>query len=579
MGNRLGAARSGICVAVGNPPYGGRGARGGGNPGAEYPKIDERIRGTYGAKTKTRGSRWLYDSYARALRWASDRVGKRGIVAFVTNSSFIRSETGSGIRACLAEEFDEIWCLDLRGNRRTRGEASKKEGGNVFGSGSRVPVAVVLLVKNPQRQERAIRYKDIGDSLPAKTKLGAVGKAGSVGGIGGWRIIKPDARHDWLDQRGQEFGKYAPMGSDAKSGRRRDGIFEAHSPGMATRRDAWVYNSSRKELARNMERHIEYYNGQDPGEPGTDPSRGKWSEDLSAASRRLGKQCLDRGKIRTAQYRPFFRQYAYFDRVFISAMSKIPSFFPRGGSENVAICVSRIGGDFSALATGAAPDMQLVSNGLCFPLYAYESGSRKENVTDGILSEYRGFYGRRLSKKDVFHYVYGMLHHAGYREKFAGSLSRELPRIPMAPDFEAFRDAGQRLARLHLNFEACKRHDLGTPKSPPRGFAKLSFGRRRTKGGYRRDASVVRADGAVLFENVPRTTYRVDGRTPLEWVVARYRARIDRDSGIRNDPCAGADIVAVIERAVHAGLESERIIGRLPKEFEPDPGAGGAPAK
>ena len=197
----------------------------------------------------------------------------------------------------------------------------------------------------------------------------------------------------------------------------------------------------------------------------------------------------------------------------------------------------------------------------------------QDNITDYALKEYREHYrNNNISKLDIFYYVYGILHHPGYREKFANNLTREFPRIPMAPIFKAFRDVGRQLADLHVGYETCKRHDLGKPKFSPKKFTKLSFGWKKDGENQVRDRTVIRVDGTVLFDNVPETSYRVNGRTPVEWIVDRYRVTTDKESGITNDPCTGTDIVAVIERAVHVGLESERIISSLPKEFEPEPG-------
>ena len=197
----------------------------------------------------------------------------------------------------------------------------------------------------------------------------------------------------------------------------------------------------------------------------------------------------------------------------------------------------------------------------------------QDNITDHALREYREHYkNNKISKLDIFYYVYGMLHHDKYRQKYANNLIRELPHIPLAPDFDAFCNAGRQLADLHLGYETCKRHDLGRPKFMPQKFTKLSFGGKKHGNRNIRDHAIIRVDGIVLFDNVPETSYRVNGRTPIEWIVDRYRVTTDKESGITNDPCTGTDIVAVIERAVYVGLESERIIKSLPKEFEPGPG-------
>ena len=568
-----------VHVIIGNPPYSaGQSNYNDENPNVQYPNVDARIKETYLRRSNVQRKASAYDSYIRALRWVSDRIGESGIIAVITNAGFLRSDAGAGIRASLSEEFNEIWCLDLRGNQRTQGEISKREGGKIFGSGSRAAVSITFLVKSPHMKSHTIRYKDIGDYLDREQKLKIVHDAKSIDGVNDWTIINPDKHHDWLDQRGDDLSKYTPIGTKStKSGKNVGAVFKLYSGGVSTSRDVWVYNSSKTSLAKNMKRHIKYCNSQDPKTPTINPTQCKWDEELSDKLRRLGhKAVFDEKKIRTVLYRPFFKQHLYFDPVFNGRQYLTPKFFPKKDTKNLAICVPyKFTGDFYTFITDVTPDLGVVLHSQCFPLYVYEDGSKKENVTDRILAEYHIYYNNKITKNDVFYYVYGILHHHSYKKKFANNLIRELPHIPMAPNFVAFRDAGKKLADLHINFETCARHDLGEPKFTPSKFSKLSFGRKEVDESDGRhhipDPTIMRADGTVLFENVPQTTYRVNGRTPLEWIVDRYRVTTDKDSGITNDPCTGTDIVAVIERAVHIGLESERIINTLPKEFEPGP--------
>ena len=566
-----------VHVIIGNPPYSaGQSDYNDENQNTGYPNLDARIKDTYMKRSNTANKVSLYDSYIRALRWVSDRIGDSGIIAVITNAGFLRSDAGSGIRASLVEEFNEIWCLDLRGNQRTQGEISRREGGKIFGSGSRAAVAITLLVKIPNIKGGVVRYRDIGDCLDREQKLEIVRDAKSINGIEDWKIIKPDKHHDWLDQRGGNFAKYTPIGTKTtKAGKDNCAVFKMYSAGIKTHRDEWAYNASAKELAKNMKRHINYCNSQNLAKPIIDPTQAKWTGTLSERLRRAKPPFVE-DKIRVALYRPFFKQRLYFDRVYNEAQYQIPRFFPNNDTKNPTICVPyKFTGNFYTFMTDTTPDLEVVHHGQCFPFYTYENGKRKENVLDSVLAEYRNHYGPKITKFDIFYYVYGILHHSGYRKKFSNNLIRELPRIPMAPDFAAFRDAGKSLANLHLNFETCARHDLGKPKFSPARFSKLTFGRKETsdKDGRRHipDHTVIRTDGAILFDKIPETTYRVNGRTPLEWIKDRYKKETREDSGITNDPCTGTDIVAVIERAVHVGLESDRIIGQLPKEFEPGP--------
>ena len=372
-----------LHVIVGNPPYSaGQSNFNDQNQNTSYLGIDERIGDTYLKKTKTINPkigliRSLYDSYIRSIRWASDRVGESGIIGFVTNASFIRSETAAGLRACLREEFTDVWVFDLRGNQRTQGEISRKEGGKVFGSGSRAPVAITILVKNPDKTiPCTIHYHDIGDYHSREKKLDIIKTAESIAGIKSWQTIKPDKHHDWVNQRTNEFGKYLPIGSkDAKKGNG-NAVFRSYSAGVATGRDVWIYNTSKKQLEKNMQTHIDYCNSQDLGKPVIDAKKAKWSEELSAAIRRTGKPSFTREKIRVALYRPFFKQHMYFDKTYDHRRYLIPKFFPENESENLVIAVpdKGIGEKFSALVTDKTPDLHLIAQSQIFPLKTKKSG-------------------------------------------------------------------------------------------------------------------------------------------------------------------------------------------------------------
>ena len=566
-----------ITVITTNPPYlAGQHKYGDQIRKTEYPDLNTRIKSTYMKKSDMVNNVSLYDSYIRALRYASDRIGDSGIIAMITNAGFLKSGPGAGIRASLSEEFDEIWCLDLLGKKGVMGH-----GRNIFeyagnSGGTTVNTAILILVKKPTKKGACvIKYSKLGtEYYSGESKRNRVKELGSIKGIRYWTIIKPDKYHDWLDQRGESFSKYTALGDrGVKGGKGGTAIFKTYSRGLATGRDAWAYNSSKKKLAENMKKHIGYCNSQDPNNPQMNSRLGKWDSHLTSKLKRKQPN-FNRSQIRTAMYRPFFKQYVCFDSTYNQEQPGPPPFFPHNDTRNPTICIpDKFGEEFSAFVTDITPDLHIIAANQCFPLYIYENGSKRENVTDQILAEYQIHYSRKITKGDVFYYVYGMLHHPGYKKTFANNLIRELPRIPMAPNFAAFRDAGKALADLHLNFETCKRHNLGKPKFNPARFTKLDFGKKsanKETGRQKvRDHAIVRANCTVLFDKIPQTTYRVNDRTPLEWIVDRYKVKSDTDSGIINDPCTGTDIVAVIERAVHIGLESERIIASLPEEFEP----------
>ena len=581
--------KSRINVIIGNPPYSaGQNSYSEGNPNLPYPHVDSRIKETYAQSTKVANINSLYDSYIRAFRWASDRIAESGIVAFVTNGRFLQSEMAAGVRAHMHEEFTDVWCLDLRGNARTQGEPRKREGGNVFGSGSRAPVAITILVRNPDKKKHEIHYRDIGDYLSREQKLKIVSDAGSITGIRDWQVVKPDRNHDWLDQRDDTFAEYIPMGTkETKAGKRSaNAIFRIFSNGMKTGRDAWVYNSSRNQLSKNMKNHISYCNSQDLKKPKIDPQHAKWTDGLSDSLARLdSKPRFKKNRLRIALYRPFFKQYVYFEeKIWIQRPYQILQFFPIAQSKNLVICVPyRFTGRFSALITDNIPDLHIIAANQCFPLYTYERiGKRtiqKENITDYALKECQTHYhDDKISKIDVFYYVYGLLHHPGYRKKYANNLSREFPHIPTASDFRAFSKAGKALADLHLGYfdegRNDNRHPLGPPKRRFGKPAKMAFAKYRDTetGRQKTDYSRLKINGILAYDNVPETNYRVNGRTPLEWLADRYKFTTDKESGITNDPCekiTEKDMISLIERAVHVGIRSDEIINTLPEEFEP----------
>ena len=585
-----------LWVIMGNPPYSARqGDYNDENPNLSYPDVDARIKDTYARKTKSANINTLYDSYIRAFRWASDRIDEAGVIAFVTNAGFLRSDAASGVRAYMHEEFTDVWCFDLRGNQRTQGETSRREGGKIFGSGSRAPVTITILVRNPDKKKHEIHYRDIGDYLSREQKLKTVGDAGSITGIKDWQVVKPDKNHDWLDQRDDTFERYHPMGTkETKSVKgHEDAIFRIYCPGLVTARDVWVYNSSKKELSNNMKKHIDYCNSQDLKNPRIDPRQVKWSSELSDSLRRLSsKPVFETRLIRSAQYRPFFKQHVYFEeKAFIHRPHRIPAFFPREESKNLAIVVPyKITGNFSTFITNLIPDFATIQNGQCFPLYTYEQNGKQmiqmENVTDYALKEYRVHYhNNKISKADIFYYVYGLLHHSGYRKKYTNNLSKGLPHIPMAPDFWAFSKAGKELADLHLEFFEEDRNDNRHPLGPPKSIfgkpAKMAFDRYKDPNTSRKktDYAKLKINGVLVYDNIPETNYRVNGRTPLEWLADRYRFTTDKESGITNNPCkklTEKGMISMVERAVHVGVQSDKIISRLPKEFEP---AGWKPKK
>lgn len=571
--------KSCITVIVGNPPWSKGDKAFTGDPKTLYPESNARLVETYIKRATTHDKKSLYDSYIRAIRWASDRLGNEGIIAFVTNAGFLRSDTSAGMRSCLAEEFNEIWCFDLRGHALTKGEQRKREGGNVFGVGSKAAVVINVLVKNPQKKGCIIRYKDIGDYLRREEKLRILRETSSIKGIKCWKTIIPDRQNNWLDQLPTDtmFNEYLEIGNKStKSGKTNDAIFKMYSLGIATHRDAWVYNSSKIALIENMKKSVKYCQTLNPNLMSHDEHYVRPDSALLAKLKK-NRPKFNVNNVRQNAYRPFFSQWCYFDSYFISAAYRIGEFFPNATSTNTVICVPyKFHGGFYVFATKNTPDMEVVHHGQCFPFFVYKNGRQQKNITDEALQAYRSYYSDpKITKEQIFSYVYGILHHVGYQNKFASFLRRKLPRIPMAPNFNVFSEIGNKLINLHINYDTCQRYNLGKPLSNPIGFNEIAFDRVTGPGPdgspmKTHDKSVIKINGSVLFKNIPQINYQVNGRNPVEWVIDRYKRTVDKKSGILNDPCIKIDIVSVLERAVHVGLESDRLITSLSKyEFEP----------
>ena len=490
-----------IRVMIGNPPYSvGQTSQNDDNKNAEYQRLDERIRETYAAESGSVSKRNLYDSYVRAIRWASDRIGDEGVVCFVSNGGWIDANTGDGLRKCLAAEFTDIYVFNLRGNQRTAGELSRKEGGKVFGSGSRSTVAITLLIKSRSDSDEPakVHYRDIGDYLTREQKLRIV--AESAVSTMDWELVKPDEGGDWLNQASSDFAAFAPIG--VKSEERQSPLFSQYSLGVATARDSWVYGFSHDATLDHARGTIETYEAErsrlaaqlaapDHRVRGDgidelidhDATRISWTRGLKNDLRRNKPAQLNTEAIFPAMYRPFCRQWLYFDRQLNDMVYRIPRFFPTPHHENVGFYVVGVGSDkpFSTLMTSHIPDLAFwgSSNGQFFPRYTYEKveddgvlfggldlatgetsdideyGYRRiDNITDAALASYRGRYGLQVTKDDVFDYVYGLLHSPEYRSRFAADLKKMLPRIPQVDAFEEYVAAGRALAELHLGYES-----------------------------------------------------------------------------------------------------------------------------
>ncbi|WP_254492544.1 type ISP restriction/modification enzyme [Bartonella sp. B1099] len=589
-----------IRVIVGNPPYSsGQKSENDNAKNIGYPKLDRRIRETYAAQSSASNVNGLYDSYIRAIRWASDRIKDCGIIGFVTNSGFINGYSTNGLRKELSKEFSNIYVLNLRGDIRknmlSKGRA--QEGQNIFGSGSMAGIAVTLFIKNPNVTGSCkIHYHDIGNNLTTKEKLHELQRIGSVGGIKrerGWQLITPDEHGDWLDQRNSDFEKFLALGDKKGSDKK---LFENFSLGISTNRDAWAYNSSREALANNMNHMIAFYNSEVErfnvayGHSNrklranavndfvnTDTKKISWSSSL--------KEELVRGKFSEFEndclvqslYRPFTQQWLYYNRTFNERVYQMPRVFPMEQVvENRVIQVTGRGANsgFSVLMTKKLPNLHTMDTGQCFPRYLYESAKLLENKEDGQVHLFTNFAegrkkaglqrrdaltdeglayfkaaypGEVITKDDLFYYVYGILHSEDYCARYAHNLSKELPRIPTVKkveDFWAFVTAGRKLGDLHMNYEEVEPYPVTYKQGDPKTWVisdAVSFYRvQAMKFAGKRgaiDKSTVVYNSNITMRNIPLEAYEyvVNGRSALEWVMERQIVKTDKASGIVND--------------------------------------------
>ena len=601
-----------IQIIVGNPPYSvGQKSANDNAQNQSYPKLEKRIADTYAKYSTSTNKNSLYDSYIKAFRWASDRLTDTngGIIAFVSNGAWIDGNATSGFRKCLADEFSSIYVFNLRGNQRTSGELSRKEGGKIFGSGSRTPIAITILVKKPNSTGTAkIFYRDIGDYLSREEKLRIIKEFGSICNPKmQLSSITPNQDNDWINQSDGLFETFISIGDkDDKSG---NTVFVPYySRGCASARDAWVYNFDRQALDRNISSMIAIYNenvsrieknangnlNDDVIEQNLtlDSTKISWNRGLRNDLAKLRHHDYHPEYIRMAMYRPFVRQHYYFDRNFNDMMYQIPKLFPNPQSSNLVICVSGIGAKtFSTFITDIIPDLHILESGSqCFPLYYYEKHEerqlglfdppkegyvKRDGITDFAYQRARKMYGPKTTKEEVFYYVYGLLHSPDYRCRFASDLTKMLPRIPFVgevPIFQKIMQIGRKLARLHLDYE-------NVPSWPDllvKGnfdnlrIAKMRFGR----NGKQEDKRVIWLNDSLRVENIPLHAYEyvINGKSALEWLMERYAVTTDKDSGIVNDANAwGIEhdkpryILDLLCSIVTISMETLKLVSELPK--------------
>ncbi len=600
-----------IRVIVGNPPY-SKGQRSANDDNANdtYPGLDAAIRDSYAARSSATNKNSLYNSYIRAIKWALLRVADRGVVAFVTNGGWLDSNTNDGMRLALADECSDIYVINLRGDQK--GDW-KREGGKVFGEGSTTAISIQLLVKDPLRPgPTRIHYFDIGEYLTTEQKLAKLDSAATVSGLDNPKSITPNEAGDWLNQRRADFSTFLAIGDKLEAS-----IFHLYSGGLKTNRDVWCYNASRTSLTRNMSTLIDTYEADRKGgrrgpSATLDPTRISWNRGLLADLERGRPRRFDEHAMRRSLYRPFTTQHVYFDRALNDMVYRLNDLFPTQVQGNHGFTLTGPSSHyaFGVIGTDALPDLHLLDTGQFFARWRYErveaedgmlsldtaydddneviDGYRRiDNITDHALTTFRTAYGDRITKDDIFFYVYGLLHSPDYRETYAADLKKMLPRIPFVTDPWPYVEAGRRLSDLHLGYETVEPYPLvGLDDPAPTGDAaydhfrveKMAFAKVRDPETKKlvAERSTVIYNSRITLSGIPEEAYRylLGSRSAIEWILDRYQVKVDggaKGSGIVNDPNDWSRevdnpryIIDLLARIVTVSLETMTIVDALP---------------
>ena len=633
---------SAITVIVMNPPYSaGQKEENDKNKNLKYPRLDERIEETYVRRSGAGLMTKLYDSYFRALRWASDRIGERGVIAFISNISFVEGNSADGVRLTLQEEFSQIFIFNLRGGTRGKvGASAKREGGSVFDI--QTGVAITILVKDPTHTSSAeIFYAEAEDYATRQEKLDQIRSYRSIEGISAedaFRSITPNEQGDWISTRDERFATFQEVGNKPLKGKdATPAIFRQYSLGLGTNRDAWCYNFASSQVASNMMRMIENYNyqvscGTTTQSLNINPQDINWNRQLLRDLDNQRRHSYTADSLRPSMYRPFCKQTVYFAREMNNMIYQLPQVFPNKEHGNLCITISTdYRKEFTPFICTLLPDLNSVGTPQIFPLYTWEplsptSGSepdlfadlatasesssdgaatasslefsraigdqipvildgyrRVDNITDATLAAYREHYGDAgITKEDIFFYVYALLHHPEYQERYADDLKKMLPHIPRAAGFHTYSSVGRELADLHVNYERVEPYpsvqeeaSLHAPADP---WERYRIGERKMRfpklGRRDKDFTRLEYNDYVTLTGIPAEAqgYSISGRSPLEWIIDRYRVKTDKASGIVNDPNdflreqGHPDaVVDLIKRLVTVSMRTQELLETLPK--------------
>ncbi|GAA6893392.1 DEAD/DEAH box helicase family protein [Helicobacter pylori] len=588
-----------IRVIIGNPPYSaGSKSENDNNQNLSHPKLEKRVKDKYGKNSTAKVGATTRDTLIQSIYMASELLKDKGVVGFVVNGSFIDSKSGDGFRKCVAKEFSHLYVLNLRGNARTSGEERKKQGDGIFDSGSRATVAIVFFVKDSSVTNNTIYYYEVEDYLKREAKLHLLAGFENLESVP-FKEITPNAKGDWINQREDAFDKLIPLKRDKK--RQNPSVFDINSNGVATNRDPWVYNFSQKILTQSVQKCIDTYNADlkrfnayfreafkqrakgvkssdlyrqlNDKEITTDKTKIAWVQNLKTQLIK-GKKLDDfsQEKISVSLYRPFNKQYFYYERELAWSFYSMKKIFPDKDAQNVVINTGVGNGkDFSALVSDAIPDTHFIGDANAYPLYYYDGlGNRYNAISGYALNLFRRHYkDNAITEEEIFYYIYAIFHHKGYLEKYKNSLAKEDPRIALSEDFKELSILGKELAELHLNYESEELHASVEYKTLMNAEEKGYYDVETMK----KIGDRINYNNHIAITKIPKKAfeYVVNGKSAIDWVIERYQTR-DKDSLIENNPndyAGGKYVFELLCRVITLSEKSVDLIEKISeKRFE-----------
>ncbi|GAA9558899.1 hypothetical protein UBN61_12690 [Helicobacter pylori] len=589
-----------IRVIIGNPPYSaGSKSENDNNQNLLHPKLKEKVYEKYGQISTAKVGATTRDTLIQSIRMASDLLKDKGVLGFVVNGGFIDSKSADGFRKCIAQDFSHLYVLNLRGNARTSGENRKKEGDGIFDSGSRVTIAIIFFVKDTSVKNSAIHYYDIGDYLKREEKLNRLANFTDLDAIP-FETIIPNNKGDWINQRGDGFEKLIPLKRDKK--RQNPSVFDINSLGVASGRDPWVYNFSPNALKHSVQKCIDTYNADlkhfnarfreafkqrakgvkvadrykhlNDREITTDKTKIAWTDGLkNKLIKNKNLQESSEECIKLALYRPFTKKWLYWDKDWINRQGQFSKIFPDKSAQNVVINTGvGSGKNFSALVSDCISSCDLISHNQAYPLYYYDDlGNRHYAISGYALNLFRKHYeDNSIAEEEIFYYIYAILHHKGYLEKYKNSLAKEYPRIALSDDFKELSTLGKELGELHLNYESEELHASVEYKTlmnaEEKGYYDVET---MTKKGDR-----INYNNHIAITKIPKKAfdYVVNGKSAIDWVIERYKKTTDKDSLIENNPNdykGGKYVFELLCRVITLSEKSVDLIEKISeKRFE-----------